>query len=186
MPTSPYAMLFPGRKYRHSSFYKFREFSWANTLTTLTATAAIATSVVWLYPVARGYGWKGVWSYLREGDPYPPYIRERKQTLQSIATQLEQKEKTLDDMEERLKRPSLYSLDGAVLRISRKAWEENVRHGDLRKRLALLSHNLDQLAAQIDQVDSTIEIKGMKKELSNRVVKMMERADVLISIHSHA
>jgi hypothetical protein len=42
------------------------------------------------------------------------------------------------------------------------------------------------LAAQIDQVMSAVETKVLKKELSNRVVKLMERADVLISVYKHA
>lgn len=125
-------------------------------------------------------------SYIWEGDPHPCYIRERKLALQSIAKKLDRKEKTLSDMEEGLERASLDSVDGAHARALRKMWEQNVQGGDLRKSLALLSTDLDQLASQIDQVISTEEIKGEKKKLSTRVVRMMERTDVLISFFNNA
>lgn len=179
-------MLFPGRVYNDYNYYNARERTWATTLTVVTATAVVSTSVVWLYPVVREYGWKGVLSYIWEGDPHPPHIRERKHALKSIVTKLERKEKTLSGMEEGLERASLDSIDGAHSRILRKMWEQNVPGRDLRKSLALLSHDLDQLAAQIDQVISTEEIRSKKKEMSNRVVQMMERADVLISFYNHA
>ena len=179
-------MRVPGREYNQYNYYNPRERSWLTPLTVVTATAVISTSLFWLYPVVQEHGWNGVLSYVWEGDPHPPHIRERKHTLKSIAAKLERKEKTLSGMEEGLERASLDSIDGAHSRILRKMWEENIPGRDLRKSLALLSHDLDQLAAQIDQVISTEEIRNKKKEMSNRVVRMMERTDVLISFYNHA
>jgi hypothetical protein len=178
-------MIFPGRAYNDNSYYN-TDRSWVTTITAVTATAVISTSLFLLYPVVRDYGWKGAFTYIWEGDPHPFHIRERKQTLESITIKLERKEKTLSAMEEGLERASLDSIDGANSRILRQMWEQNVPGRDLRKSLALLSHDLDQLAAQIDQVISTEEIRSTKKEMSTRVVRMMERTDTLISFYNHA
>lgn len=182
-------MIFPRRQYNRYDYYNPKDRSWSatTTLTAVTATALISTSILWLYPVLHEYGWKGLVSYVWEGDPHPPHIRQHKLVLQSIATKLNRKEKTLSDIEEGLERASLDSVDGAHARVLRNMWERNVPGRDLRKSLALLSHDLDQLAAQIDQVVVSIEeIRGTKKELSSRVVRMMERADVLISFYNHS
>lgn len=174
-----HAILSNGRAHKYSKNHN-------SSVTALTAVTALLSTYImlWLYPVARHYGVRGLWRCLREGDPRPLDERNSKQALKSIAATLEDKEKALSEMEDKLNRPSLYMLNGAVLHISHKFMERKVLdRDDLQKRLGLLSRDLYRLEDQIDQVTSTNEIKGMKKELSNRVIKMMKRKDALISVY---
>ncbi|KAL7573268.1 hypothetical protein ACA910_003413 [Epithemia clementina (nom. ined.)] len=57
----------------------------------------------------------------------------------------------------------------------------------LKLTLGGLSHNLDQLAAQIDAVPLSSAgaaiVKQLKKELSTQIVTLMEQADALISFY---
>jgi hypothetical protein len=158
--------------------------SWKNSLSAATATAMLSTYVIWIYPIVRKYGWKGVWHYLRAGDPHSPQVRNSMKILRSIAAHLDEKEKALIKIEDIITRPSLYILSGAVLHISRKLYNRSIpTHADLQKALAGLKHDLNRLAIQVNQVVPAVGITATKKELLGRVAKMKGRADALISAY---
>ena len=179
MLSYPHKTLLPQRQNKHTN--NASEFAWLTTLATVTATAMISTSFVWLCAVARKYGWIGLLLYLSEGTPHPPRIvRSHKEFLQSVAAELRKVEQGLDALENDLKFANSPFLNGTVARFLRQTYEHTVVGGDLRRRLSLLINELDQLAAQIDQVLSAPEIIGMKNEMAHRVAQTMERAAHLL------
>lgn len=115
-----------------------------------------------------------------EGDHRPPEIRQELRTLDGIQCKLKSKERIIVLLEQGLEKAQRVGGEGASQ--VRKLWERNLEKKDLRQALALLSYDLDQFAAKIDQVasKSSTEVKACKKLLSSNVVRLMERADSLI------
>ena len=157
---------------------------WLSIATSVTATALVAATGYSVFQLVQAYGWEGALSYIWEGDPFPPHVRERMHTLEGIEKKLNKKEKSLSQMEECLERARLDSVDESAPSHIRSLWEKNYAK-DLRKALSLLSYDLDQIASSIDGVSSKeqVEIKSRKKALSTRCVKLMDRADVLMKVY---
>ena len=157
--------------------------SWASIATSVTMIAVVSASSYWMYQLVGAYGWDGALRYIWEGDPNPQNVRERIDTLRMINRKLDQKQKSLSSLQEGLERARLDSVDGSSTDEIRKLWEKNIPDKDLRQKLALISYDLDQLAAKIDGVTAGDEdkIKQTKKTMSSRVVKLMEGADSLIT-----
>jgi hypothetical protein len=170
-------------KFGYDRSYSHNEPSWTTVATSLTASALIATTYC-VYQLVNEYGWEGTYYYVWDGDPHPPHLRDRMISLENIDNKLDKKEKVVSTLEEGLERASLDSVDGSDLAHIQKLWQKNVTK-DLRQTLNLLSYDLDELAAKVDQViaGDVAEIKTKKKDLSTRAVQLMERADALIRVY---
>ena len=134
------------------------------------------------------YGWNGALNYVWEGDPYPN-LRDHLNALNRVEKTLDKEDRQLNRLEEALERARLDSIDDAAADNDASIhaqWEANVKK-DLHKQLARLSYDLDRWAAQIDEIpgieQGNVNLKLQKKSLSTKVVRLMERADVLIAFH---
>jgi hypothetical protein len=153
----------------------------------VTAVTIFGASSYYVYRLLSRHGYDGTLRLLWEGSPYPPETRkshesldEAERTIKSLMTKIRSLEVALDDAH--LAEESNFS---SIL----QQWQKNAQSmtEDLRQQLALLSHNLDLLAASVDAVLSeNIGVKQRKKELSLRIVELMERADGLISFYTKA
>jgi len=135
------------------------------------------------YRLVRQHGWQGALYYVWDGDPTLPYLRDRIAVLSSTEEKLEKKQLTISGLEEALQRARLDTIDGADMTDVRQLWAKYSRSKDLRQKLALLSHDLDQLAATLDRIESANDtsVQAKKKKLSSSVVLLMERTDQLIT-----
>lgn len=156
--------------------------SWITIASTTTVVVAGASSF-WFYQLLCNYGWLGALRYIWEGDPNPEHIREHLKTLSTVEKALRKQEKTISTLEEGFERAQLDSIDDSSFATILVLWRKNLPNSllDLRKHLAKLSHDLDELAAKVDQVPSNEETRSRKKLLSTWVVGLMERADALIT-----
>ena len=102
--------------------------------------------------------------------------------LDRIELAIEQ-ESLLDRLEESLERARLDSVDGVT--IIEPQWIIAHAPRDLEKDLAKVSYNLDTLAANVDAVPShgDADLKQRKKDCSQELVLMMERADALLDLY---
>ena len=147
-----------------------------------TATVATAAASVWIYKSLSRYGLEGTLRYLWEGDPYPPQIRDAITRLEKVERAID-RESLLERLEESLARARLDSVDDATT--IEPQWIVAHSPHDLEKDLAKVSHVLDVLAANVDEVQShgDAEIKRRKTACSKQVVDMMARADFLLSLY---
>ena len=165
--------------------------SWRPSLTTLAVTSVTVTSTYFLYQCVSQYGWEGTYWYIWEGDPYPPNVREEFHALDQVETSLRKEERSLDRLEEAYERAKLDSVDGSSEALIVTLWDTNLLNSykkkknamTLEKLLAKVSYNLDQYAAKIDSVPSKKhrDLKPRKKEISNQIVQLMQRADVYVA-----
>jgi len=147
-----------------------------------TATVATAVASVWIWKSLSQYGVEGTLRYIWEGDPYPPERRDAMNRLGKVELAIEQ-ESLLDCLEESLARARLDSVEDVT--IIEPQWIIAHAPRDLERDLAKISHDLDTLAANVDAVPShgDAEIKRRKKAYSEQVVKMMARADFMLSLY---
>jgi hypothetical protein len=152
--------------------------------TILLGTAAVAATAasIWLRQFVKQYGWQGTMRYVWEGDPYPPEIRDSINRLKKVERSI-QKESLLPSLEESLARARLDSVDDVSVVVPQ--WMVAHAPRNLEKDLTKVSHDLDTLAATVDSVPShgNVDIKLRKKQSSQQVVLMMERADILLSCY---
>lgn len=149
-------------------------------------TAVAGLSMAYYYfigPLVSEYGVMGALNYIWEGDPYPN-MREQFDALKDVQVKADKQEKVLGKLEEALERSHLDSIDGSESSLVLELWKANLpKNMDLRTRLGLLSSDLDELAAKVDGCPSqgAEMLKEKKKQASQRIVKLMERVDVLIA-----
>lgn len=153
------------------------------------AIGTILAGAVYLFvPLVSEYGWEGALRYIWEGDAFPHHIRKYLDSLEDGEASLDAAGKTLTELEEGLERARLDSVDGSEASSILPLWEKNIFRMDLRKQLAKLSYDLDNIAANLDNIISEElgDVKIKKKKLSKQVVQYMERADCLIQFFEHA
>lgn len=152
--------------------------------TLLLGTAAVATTAasILLWQSVSKYGFEGTLRYVWEGNPYPPEIRDSIQRLEKVERSI-QKESLLGGLEESLARARLDSVDGVSILVPQ--WMVAHAPRNLEHDLAKVSHDLDTLAANVDSIPSHGDagIKLRKKQCSQQVVQMMERADILLACY---
>ena len=166
----------------------YGERTWA----TVAGATLLGASALWFSYLLHGHGFEGALRFIWDGDPNPEDIRELMNTLSSAEKELNRRAQTISTLEEGLQRARLDTIDdpdpSAILDLWRRNLTKNFQ--DLRTRLALLSTDLDKLAARVDQVlppqESGEEVGHRKKALSKRVVALMERADALIELFRKA
>ncbi|GKY95440.1 hypothetical protein MPSEU_000505500 [Mayamaea pseudoterrestris] len=152
----------------------------------VTATILSASSF-YIYRLLSRHGYDGTLRLLWEGSPYPLESRVPHEALDDASNNARTLQTTIRALE--------VALDNAHLAEESNfssiliEWQKNVQPmtADLRQELAVLSHNLDLLAASVDTVLSDNDlVKQRKKDLSLKIVNMMERADALISFYTKA
>ena len=151
------------------------------TTTAVTLAGAAACSLIWLI---RAYGVEGALRYIWDGDPNPEHLRGFLNAFNTAQNSIETHTQTIADLEEALERARQHtsesgrpaSTGSCIL----EAWRNKMQEKpDLRRILASLSYDLDAVAAMIDQVQSE-ELRQRKKRLSQQVVALMNRMDILI------
>jgi hypothetical protein len=180
------------RQQRHPTVFCFNDIQqtapeWAlPTLMTIASVAILGTLTYSTYRVVRRYGVDGTLRYIWEGTPYQPNVQEQMETLDDIDSALLLLNTNIADLESSLERAQ-QSIQGSYSAILLQ-WECTASCTDLRKHLAIISYDLDQLAARADAVPSSgqEEVKIRKKDTSARIVKLMDRADALISFYTKA
>jgi hypothetical protein len=170
------------------SSYPNERSSWIAIASATTTVAVLGLSSFWFYQLVQNYGFDGALRFLWEGDPNPEHIRDHVRTLNTAAKALNTQQKTISVFEEGLERARLDTIDDSDASSILVLWRKNLPSSllDLRKHLAKLSYDLDRLAATVDQVPTDEEIRQQKKQLSKRVVFLMERADALIAFFKSA
>jgi hypothetical protein len=156
--------------------------SWRPSLLTVAITSATITGSYCIYQLISQYGVEGTFWYIWEGDPYPPAARQYFHDLDDSAEAIEEEAKLLDALEEAYERAKLDSIDGSSDATLFTLWTTNMLPQSLEKKMAQLSYDLDKHAAKVDAVPSSKhpDIKKRKKYLSTKIVKLMERADILV------
>lgn len=154
----------------------------------ISAFALVGLSSYWCYRLVRQYGWDGALRYIWEGDPLPRDVRECVDALENASKGLTEQETIILLLEEGLERAHLDTVDESGHAAILDAWRTNLplAQPDIRGDLAKASAALDQLAADIDQVPNQETVRPTKKDLSHRVVALMERIDVLIDFFKQA
>ena len=152
--------------------------------TFLLGTAAVAATAVsiLLWQCVSKYGFEGTLRYVWEGNPHPPKTRDSIQSLEKVERSI-QTESLLVGLEESLARAQLDSVDGVSITVP--LWMVAHAPRNLQYDLAKVSHDLDTLAANVDLISSHGDagIKLRKKQCSQQVVQMMERADNLLALY---
>lgn len=171
-------MLTPRR--RPSEVESRSEVSWS---LILTGAIASASTYCVLRLVSR-YGLEGAIWYVWEGSPYPPEIREGMETLNGVEAKMSVAKTHLINLEESLAAAQRNNAAKTFIEI-RQQWEDQSGCKDLRLTLAQLSDDLDKMAASVDGVPSAGSkvVKDRKKSFSKELVRLMERADALISFY---
>lgn len=167
--------------------------SWRPSLVTMAVTSISVTASYCLYQCVSQYGWEGTYWYLWEGDPYPPAVRKEFLALDQVQAALRTEGRSLDRLEEAYERAKLDSIDGSSNTTLVGLWDTSVIRSykkaknamTLEKLLAKVSYNLDKYAAQVDAVPSKkhSNLKPRKKDLSNQIVQLMQRADVYLELY---
>ena len=153
-------------------------------LTVAAVTAVLGVSAYWFHTLVEQYGFQGAVSYIWEGDPYPDQ-RDRLDKLEAVKRKMAKPTKLLETLETALERAHLDTIDSADATSVVSSWQTNLRNTDLRTRLGILSSDLDKLAAQVDGVvsDGSTILKDAKKQLSQRLVQLMDRTDKLVTFY---
>jgi chromosome segregation ATPase len=175
----------------------------------LKSTAAISTAVVLTAAVvcqrkddiSKYYhekrGFQGMLRSIWLGDHLPPAIRKSLDELNDIKEQINKCESQLDHIESSVQRAMLESVDGPTSNktalndacdtskeeIKKQIFQQNP---ELRKDIGLFSTRLDRLAARVDSVwsHSDNEVKRRKKQLSDKIVSLMNALDTMLaSLH---
>ena len=141
------------------------------------------------------WGIHGIFRYIWLGDYLPPPIRKSMDDLDGISQDLNRSESQLENIETLVQRALLESVDGPFTyeidsenanncskqEIQTQIFQQNP---GLRKEIGFFSTRLDRLAARIDTVlsHSNDEVKKRKKQLSNKVVALMDALDTTIAM----
>ena len=157
--------------------------SWRPTLTTIAITSITITSSYYCYQLVSQYGWDGAFWYIWEGSPYPPQVRKEFETLEDVEENIEKESQILDRLEEAYERAQLDSVDGSSEATIVELWNSNLPKRNLEKLIGRVSYNLDLFASNVDAVPSKQDaaLKARKKQVSNQIVKLMQRADVYVA-----
>ncbi|KAL3794604.1 hypothetical protein ACHAWO_008333 [Cyclotella atomus] len=146
-------------------------------------------------------GFRGLIRYIWIGDHLPPSIRKSVNDLDEICHDMMKCEHQLEQIEIMIQRALLECVDGPTTmstdmndpnktnteskdEIQKQIFQQNP---ELRKDIGFFSTRLDRLAARIDSVLSYLddEVKMRRKQLSNKVVELMEELDNMIAmLHS--
>lgn len=153
-------------------------------------TAISASSCYWMYQFVSKYGWVGAFRYAWQGDPYSPNVRASVDVLDDVERVLPNVECRIEQLEESLARTKLNVIDGGGDNKSspdylllRPVWSQLHAPRDLQCDLAKIDSTLDKLAGKVDTVYTYTELhlKTSKKALSQVLVRLMERLDVLLA-----
>lgn len=173
----------PGQRVREDHL---ESSSSVSTSAALVGALALTTgSAFCVHALVSKYGWEGLWWYLWEGSPHHPRIRDRMEVLEAAKVAVEIKVRDVRMAEEALDQAKVRDcthINAAIVGL----WEALLPGIDLRFFLAQISSDLDKIAGRVDAVSSDGEegIKDIKKRLSNELVLVMERIDVLVSFFS--
>ena len=157
---------------------------------TLLVTAISLTSIQWLFRYVSRHGWAGAFRFLWQGDPYTPQVRESVDVLEEVESKMASHEIRIDRLEESLARSRLDTIDGGTesdyfphRSMIKNIWTRIYAPRDLRRDLSQLNSMLDRQAAKVDGVAtySEMPLKIRKKRLSQQLVSLMERVDILLS-----
>lgn len=141
---------------------------------------------VWLHRSVKDHGWEGTLRYIWEGDFYSSGVRDILDMLDELETQVAIQVSIAELIETSFDRAKLDSVDDDQSQVKKQEWN-NAHPGNLEKDITKLSYDLDKLAAKIDSVRPIhTDIKTRKKLLSNRVVRVMERVDVLLGLYQQS
>ena len=165
-----------------TNYHYHQSSAWRPTILTVAITSITVTSSYCIYSLVSQYGWEGTFWYIWEGDPYPPNVRGEFHALDQVEDDLQKETRVLDRLEEAYQRALLDSVDGAEENTLVELWNNNLPKRNLDKLMARVSYNLDQLAAKVDAVPSQkhVDLKARKKQLSTKIVGVMQRADVYV------
>mmetsp|Transcript_32273 Transcript_32273/g.47051 ORF Transcript_32273/g.47051 Transcript_32273/m.47051 type:complete len:179 (-) Transcript_32273:114-650(-) len=161
-------------------------------VTAITGTVTILTTIYITKSISQ-YGLSGTLRLLWEGDHLTPECRESMDTLDQVQNKTIPKlGKKLEQLEVTMEVAKLNCVDGPSLDEKTTTTEEEeaikiqilTQYPKMKTDLSGLSYNLDKAAAKIDSArsDGEQEVKARKKELSNIIVGLMDRADVLIAL----
>lgn len=158
---------------------------WRPTLATIVITSITVTTTYFGYQLVSQYGLEGTFWYIWEGSPYPPQVRTEFETLQEVETSIAKEDQVLDRLEEAYQRALLESVDGSSEATIVEVWNATLPKQNLEKLIGRVSYNLDLFAAKVDAVPSkqTPALKARKKQLSNQIVKLMQRADIFVTFY---
>lgn len=143
-------------------------------------------------------GMEGMLRYIWIGDFLPPHIRDAMDKLDNVSERMIKAEGQLEEIEILIGRVELESVDGPKLlpeQDTNNTVEETAddkedfkkqlfqRYPELRTKIGLFSSSLDKLAYTIDSINShrDVDVKTRKKQLSNKIVKLMNTLDSMVS-----
>eukprot|EP00577_Skeletonema_sp_RCC1716_P026628 CAMPEP_0113378436 /NCGR_PEP_ID=MMETSP0013_2-20120614/3698_1 /TAXON_ID=2843 ORGANISM="Skeletonema costatum, Strain 1716" /NCGR_SAMPLE_ID=MMETSP0013_2 /ASSEMBLY_ACC=CAM_ASM_000158 /LENGTH=190 /DNA_ID=CAMNT_0000260657 /DNA_START=11 /DNA_END=583 /DNA_ORIENTATION=- /assembly_acc=CAM_ASM_000158 len=140
-------------------------------------------------------GMEGMLRYVWIGDFLPPHIREAMDKLDNVNERMVEAETKLEEIEILIERVELESVDGPRLlpeEQDQDTVEDNKeefkkqlfqRYPELRTKIGLFSSSLDKLAYTIDSINShrDADVKTRKKQLSNKIVELMNSLDRMVS-----
>lgn len=163
---------------------------WVAASATVVSLAFAGYGAILFRQLILDFGWEGTVRYLWEGDPRPEAIRHYVDSLNLTDENATTLEELIMNLEVGLKR----ALSEALEEPSKKndivaLWQTHISKGtdvDIKKYLASVSYDLDQLAARVDQVPLQEGVRHQKKFLSRRIVGLMTRADALIASYTTA
>jgi hypothetical protein len=154
-----------------------------------TATVTIVgLSTCYFLRLVLAYGWNGALKYIWDGDALPQDIRGFVNELEAASIFLDEKDTAIASLEEGLERARFDAVETSNPARILQQWRVNlpITKQDIRKHLAVVSSDLDDLAAKVDQVPSRNEVRKARKELSSRIVQLMSRTDRLIEFFNIA
>ena len=163
----------------------------------ITAGVAVTSLLVYHRTAVTDYytnhrGINGICRYIWIGDYLPPNIRQSMDDLDEISQDMSKCEMQLENIEILVQRASLESVDGPIDQsgtdtdttpkedIQKQIFQQNP---ELRKDIGFFSTRLDRLAARIDSVlsHSDEDVKKRKKQMSNKVVELMDALDKMVA-----
>jgi hypothetical protein len=162
---------------------RVRGASWA-TVAATTASAALAGAVaVWFSRLVQKYGWSGACRFVWEGNPHPEHLRDYVATLDEAEQALQSNEEAIMGLELALNKCRAEASSTTANDMILAGWKGNLpaAQRDLQMVLAQVSYSLDELAAKLDQPTTEEQLRVRRKTLSQKVVALMGRIDVLIA-----
>lgn len=167
------------------------------TVRSVAATAAVLTTTAILIhqredlisSYRRRRGIKGLLRLLWVGDHLPPHLRMSMDELDKVEKRMDTSEEQIAQIEILVEKARLDSVDSVPSSAEEQLDTDELRtvlfqqYPELRTRIAIFSNKLDTLAAILDSVQSHSdeEVKLRKKQLSNRIVVVMNELDRLVA-----
>jgi len=120
-----------------------------------------------------------------QGDFLPPQLRNSMDELDKIEERMGKSEEQLEQIDILVEKARLDSVDFVddddvnQEELKTFLFQQNP---DLRTRIGIFSNKLDTLAAMIDAIESNSddEVKQRKKQLSNKIVELMNELDNML------